>query len=86
MLNHFSVVQITGDAAPSPDLTEQGAGFGEQLSEAAVEDAGQVLSQLQVLDLILADGDVGGPEGWNEQNWTYVTLLDGGGDPPRSAK
>lgn len=49
------------------DLTEQGAGFREQLSEAAVEDASQILSQLQVLDLILPDGNVGGPERWNTQ-------------------
>lgn len=43
-------------------LTEQSAGFREQVSVAVVEDASEVLSQLQMLDLILSDGDVSGPE------------------------
>ena len=43
-------------------LTEQGGGYREQVSVAAVEDASEVLSQLQMLDLILPDGDVSGPE------------------------
>lgn len=47
-------------------LTEEGLGYGEEVSEAAVEDANQVLSQLHVLDLILADGNEGGPERWNK--------------------
>lgn len=59
MANHFPVVQMTPTRAV---LTEEGLGFGEHLSEAAVEDANQVLRQLHVLDLVLADGNVGGPE------------------------
>lgn len=43
-------------------LTEQGGGFREQVSVAVVEDASEILSQLQMLDLILSDGDVSGPE------------------------
>lgn len=43
-------------------LTEESARFGEQVAVAVVEDASQVLSQLQMLDLILSDRDVSGPE------------------------
>lgn len=43
-------------------LTEQGAGFREQLSVAVVEDASEILSQLQMLDLIFSNRDVSGPE------------------------
>lgn len=41
-------------------LTEQRSGLREQLSVAAVEDASQILSQLQMLDLVLSDGNVSG--------------------------
>lgn len=47
-------------------LTEEDLGFGEHLSKAAIEDANQVLSEFHVLDLILTDGNVGGPERRNE--------------------
>lgn len=44
-------------------LTEQGAGLREDgVAVASVEDASQILSQLQMLDLVLSDGDVRGPE------------------------
>ena len=66
-------------------LTEQGGGYREQVSVAAVEDASEVLSQLQMLDLILPDGDVSGPERWT-QNTTWASCFhpDSTGDETHS--
>lgn len=55
-------------------LTEQCSGLGEQLSIAAVEDAREILSQLQMLDLILSDGNVRGSAGID----TFASTRGGG--------
>lgn len=49
-------------AVTAGTLTQQGAGLGEHVSVALVEDASEILSELQVLDLIFSHGDVSGPE------------------------
>lgn len=55
-------------------LTEQRSGLREQLSVAAVEDAREILSQLQMLDLILSDGNVRGSAGTD----TFASNRGGG--------